>query len=299
MANLDLDVSGIIQELSIILSSKIDHIDIAKSVLVVIRRLRFRVTSEEDTVAMMCKGNVFYVLLISSQVVLKFAILADEVLRCIQPLLKTKSGKQRSIALTQLIDNGGIIFCLRALKYHAKELRICRNGVEILSLCLDHITEIFRLQEKNIDNKSIFYTKHSSNSNAKEIPKKGPTDIVNQLVLHGATSTLPKILLSFANSSKEETVQAIIKILRFLIVNTSPATSISLSYRIATMDDWCCVHALLLVLRTSTSPAAVDAAGLLLCMVANSEEVADVLKPAGGWDDISSTLAGNLNALRS
>lgn len=277
-------------KLKYLLTHKIDTLDHAKFVTGYLRKFRSELPTAYNDFNAIQYEELVAIIISSYKIILPFVSLLDESIGYILSILEVKENRERIVI--QIVDEGGLILCLSAMKRYSHDQNICKKCVDLLSMSIELIVEDYRLNDGVI-------LVHPTVFQPECLPKKSPDEIINLLILHGAASVLPRLLVTFVSASKELSILAITKILRFLILYATPATSGIISQRIATLDNWCSVQALLNVLRNFTSQAAVDAAALLLCMVAESDDVASQLQPAGGWDDISSTVAGNLDALRA
>ena len=215
-----LDVSNatiLLGKLEARLKKKIDHIDTAKVIMKNMREIRSLMIKDEEVSMSLFKKDIITTLLSSSKKIFSFPILVDETLRFLLPFISVNF--IRDDFLNDFINKGGIIFCLTAIKNFGSENGICLRSVYIISFCLDlididnnflHDSKTYP-KEDDEDIGSCYSSLSSNKIRSSSTYKKKPQDIIHQFILHSAISTLPKLLLRFAELNKEIGIKSIIK----------------------------------------------------------------------------------------
>jgi hypothetical protein len=192
------------------------------------------------------------------------------------PALKTK-------VANNLLKNGGLIFCMTAIRlFHKSNGNIRVYAVELLTQLLCFVDDCATLPEE-VMNGRIGAGDRGDSRDKKHTSKNY---VIHHLLLHGAASSLPSVLNLFLQSSSEISVRRTLKCLTFVLTETPPDMSVT----VAMNNRWAMLRDLLSCLRNLNAEAKVEAAILLTGLIASSAVVAEKLVDMQAWDDLSTCL---------
>jgi hypothetical protein len=264
-----------------------------------LRKLHKLIVSDSehcDIAVTLIRANFFSTISFSATTILKFTSLTDEVLRVILPLIRLPPDTRKSV-ITQLLSNGGIIFALLALKKHMQKSSSVRvQALELLSTILEHVAKV---EEEESGKQQQQATANRTTGNKHPmLPQSSQRstiqDAVHQLLLHGAASTLCRLLTLSVSNQHEISVRRAVSCLTILVLETPP----DLATKLASYENWSVIKALHTVLREMSLSARVDAAALLTGLLASDMLVAERIHSLGVWDELSSTLAQNASVIK-
>jgi len=273
--------------------------ELTGGVVAKLRKLHTLIVSDGehcDIAVTLIRANFFSTISFSATTILKFTTLTDEVLRVILPLIRLPPATRKSV-IAQLLSNGGIIFSLLALKKHMQKSSSVRvQALELLSTILEHVAKVD--EEESSKQQQQGATNRMTGNKHPMLPQSSQRstiqDAVHQLLLHGAASTLCRLLTLSVSNQHEISVRRAISCLTILVLETPP----DLATKLAGYENWSVIKALHTVLREMSLSARVDAAALLTGLLASDMLVAERIHSLGVWDELSSTLAQNASVIK-
>lgn len=265
-----------------------------------LRKLHTLIVSDSehcDIAVTLLRTNFFSTVSFSAATILKFSELTDNVLRVILPLIRLPTEIRKTI-MTQLLANGGLIFALLALKQHMQQSASIRvQGLDLLCSVLESVSKSEKelaVQDEEIRQHTLNQRQPAKYPGTNSSQRTPAQDAVHQLLLHGAASTLSRLLTLSVNNLHEISVRRAISCLTFLVLETPS----DLALKVASYEGWATLRALHTVMRDMSLSARIDAAALLTGLLASNIQVAEQIHAMGADDDLSSILAQNAAVIK-
>ena len=250
----------IIDKITSKLQKAVDSLGRAKLIVRYIRMLK-GIASDDASIdivqAVLYNQNTLGYLMVQHHKLLRYALLVDESLRCILPIVRHKSAIKGKL-FHQLVDHGAAIFALMSLRNFDQEQSIRVQALELLSSSID-----FMVNPDSI------------------IPMAIP-DLIHQLILNGSTTTLPALLTYYCETRNEISTRRAINCISF-IIRSSPQ---ELTMTLVTVNNWAIIRALCISITHFSKIAQIEAVELLIGFLSCSPVSANKLCHFGGLDEV-------------
>ena len=250
----------VIDKITSKLQKTVESLGRAKLIVRYIRMLK-GIASDDVAIdvvqAVLYNQNAFGYLMVQHHKLLRYALLTDESLRCILPIIRHKSTMKNKL-IHQLVDHGAAIFALTALRNFDQEQSIRVQALDLLSSSID-----FMVNPDSI------------------IPLAIP-DLIHQLILNGSTTTLPALLTYYCETRNEVSTRRSINCISFIIRSSPPELTMTL----VTVNNWAIIRALCICITHFSKIAQIEAVELLIGFLSCSPVSADKLCHFGGLDEV-------------
>ena len=255
---------------------------------------------------------------------LRFDTVVDEALRLLIGLTRIKIEDIATSIVSKLFANGGLVFCILALKSYMRQSSNIRiQALELMTILLSFVStsstsktdsmpsgvEIEDKEDKgekegqeddknhvNKTNNGVTFTalRHTPTENKTDSSNKMVQDCIHQILLHGAAALFIRLLAINANNKNDIGIKRAIFCLQFLLYETPK----QMTLKVASYDNYSCVRTLCALLESSSRNTKGDVSILLTAFLSTSKEVAKLITSLGAWNHLSTVLVQHSESIK-
>lgn len=183
------------------LSIRVDRIDQAKKIIIIIKKLRKLCDIDENIIKQCYHKNLLDYLLSSSEFTSRYELLLENIYHIIT--LICRQIDIRKNAISELVENGAIILYMSSIRTYMHNVNIRVMAVELLGRSLEYITQLPEQNQKD-NTLSTLQDYLAPKSRSKKY-------FFHHLMMHGALSSFSSLLTIFTQSSNEMSLRRILK----------------------------------------------------------------------------------------
>jgi hypothetical protein len=191
---------NIIAKLSSKCAVPIDRLDQSVKVVKLIRKLRNLCDIDDEIILLCFHENILMILLSTIDHSIKFESLIENMLVLISLICKQPT--LRNDAVSQLVDNGGLVFYMSALRNYMSNGNIRVLAIDLIMRSIEYCQVATKLFSNSKTNILLEYTCPKSQS------KKY---LFHHLMMHGAVSSFSTLLHIFTQTSNEMSLRKVLK----------------------------------------------------------------------------------------